>query len=358
MVRGNKGEWSEYYAFLKILVDQKLFYGGPNFSKESGSYPVTAVIRDEIEGLKSYKLLPTGEILFSFEGKETKIIFPDLQQQVVDLFSKIISSKGRSFAIDSATGIMEKLHNSKLGAGNEVKEDLILRIQDPAAGSDPEIGFSIKSLVGGPATLLNASGATNFIYQVKGISKDKIGVINSIEGKSKIQDRLMKVFELGGDIEFVDTQSSIFKKNLQKCDSILPFVIARMLQYYFLGKGRSMDDLIENILEDNVTFFDTKLDKIDYEHKLKNLLLAVALGMVPNREWDGNMRAYGGYIIVKSDGEVIGYNNAYNQDVFRKYLLKSTKFETGSSKRHKFGKVYEEDGKMFIKFNLQVRFTK
>ena len=67
--------------------------------------------------------------------------------------------------------------------------------------------------------------------------------------------------------------------------------------------------------------------------------------------------ATGGYIIVREDGEVLCYH-LFNRNEFENYLLKNTKFETASTSRHQFGDIYKENGKYFIKLNLQVRFIK
>ena len=46
MLRGNKGEWSEPYALLKLLADGKLYLGGENFEKVKGIfYPIIKVLR-------------------------------------------------------------------------------------------------------------------------------------------------------------------------------------------------------------------------------------------------------------------------------------------------------------------------
>jgi hypothetical protein len=92
-----------------------------------------------------------------------------------------------------------------------------------------------------------------------------------------------------------------------------------------------------------------------YEYKMKKFLCSVALGMNPSKEWDGHDEANGGYIIVTTDGDVLAYH-IYNRDFFESYLLKNTKFEHGSSSRHKYASIYKEDGKMYIKLNLQIRF--
>ena len=46
----------------------------------------------------------------------------------------------------------------------------------------------------------------------------------------------------------------------------------------------------------------------------------------------------------------------YNRDFFEQYLLDNTILERASTSRHEYMSLYEEDGEMFIKMNLQVRF--
>ena len=79
--------------------------------------------------------------------------------------------------------------------------------------------------------------------------------------------------------------------------------------------------------------------------------------MMPAGVWNGIYDATGGYLVVKDDGEVLSYH-IYNKNKFENYLYYNTKLETASSSRHDFGKVYLENGKMYIKLNLQIRFIK
>ena len=89
------------------------------------------------------------------------------------------------------------------------------------------------------------------------------------------------------------------------------------------------------------------------EYGLDNNFVASLSQM--GKQWDGLDEANGGYIIVKADGEVLAYH-IYNRNFFEQYLLDNTVLERASTGRHEFMSLYEEDGQMFIKFNLQVRF--
>ena len=92
-----------------------------------------------------------------------------------------------------------------------------------------------------------------------------------------------------------------------------------------------------------------------YEYKFKKFLCSCALGMKPAQMWDGLDEANGGYIIVKANGEILAYH-IYNRNFFEQYLLDNTILERASTSRHDYMSLYEEDGEMYIKLNLQVRF--
>lgn len=94
-----------------------------------------------------------------------------------------------------------------------------------------------------------------------------------------------------------------------------------------------------------------------YAYKIKQFLLAFALGMTVSSPWDGSFNANGGYIVVKEDGDVVCYH-FFDRNDLEQYLFNNTKFDTPSTARHEFGVVYKVKDSYFIKLNLQVRFIK
>ena len=130
-----------------------------------------------------------------------------------------------------------------------------------------------------------------------------------------------------------------------------------MLIDYYKGSASAVEDLAKILSKNKKYKEEFGLSKTDYNYKIKNFLDAVALGMVPSKEWDGLTKAHGGYIVVKQDGRVVCYH-LYNRDEFRSYLFENTKFESAGSNRHDYGLLYRKAGKLFIKFNLQIRFIK
>ena len=166
-----------------------------------------------------------------------------------------------------------------------------------------------------------------------------------------MRDRLQAITEAGGVLEFSHIESVVFARNMRVIDSIMPDILASMLVDYYSGRGVTMINLCE--LSGAKTLHGLGVSEISY--KVKSFLRAVALGMVPSREWNTRLSTYGGYIIVRDDGMLLCYH-LYNDDDFRDYLFSSTKLDTPSTSRHDFGYLYEQDGEICIKLNLQVRF--
>ena len=198
--------------------------------------------------------------------------------------------------------------------------------------------------MGEPPSLLNASGATNFIYELETKDED-LEKINSLK---YIKQR----FKYVTNIKFIGAVDKIFSKNLLFIDSLMENIIGIMLLYKFrdgVSKCSEIADKLEN--DDPLNFQVPGL----YTYKIKKLFYAIALGMQPSKLWNGDEEANGGYIIVKKDGDVLAYY-LYNRNNFEKYLLNNTKLETGKTTRHNFAKIYEDNGKKYIILNLQVRF--
>lgn len=138
----------------------------------------------------------------------------------------------------------------------------------------------------------------------------------------------------------------------------MPQFIADCLLVDSKGSNSSIDYCVAEVAKKNP--FDYKGKNVEdfYAHKMKVLLLSAALGMVPGKEWTGRYDANGGYLVVRKDGEIVCYH-FYNQNDVEDYLYKNTRFERASRTRYGFGELYRgEDGSVYMKLNLQIRFKK
>jgi type II restriction enzyme len=170
-----------------------------------------------------------------------------------------------------------------------------------------------------------------------------------------LRDRLTAIKNKDCKLIFSSLENENFNANLQMVDSAFPLIISEYLIQYYSGNGSLISELTQKIKTINPCKLNTKLPHLYYEHKIKNFLTDIALGMTPATVWTGEYQATGGYIIVREDGEVLCYH-LYNHNEFQEYLFKNTRFDTPSATRYEFGTIYKEDEKLFIKLNLQVRF--
>jgi hypothetical protein len=356
MLSGNKGEWSEIYALFKLLGDKQLFAGDADLNKvEELFYPIIKIIRNESGGNFEYEI--DGDLVIVSGGKEElRIPVKTFTEQSVRLLSSIKTSNG-AFSIPEIETFMNSINCSSLKAKSTSKSDIQIFIHDQRINQTAELRFSIKSQLGGQATLLNAGKTTNFICQISDFqpSENQIKSINEIDTKSKIKDRIENIKELGGNIYYDSLEQDVFKNNLVLIDSLLPNILAEIVRTFYTSNLSSIKDLTENINKTNPLNYDNQFAHTFYEYKIKRFLTDVALGMTPSKVWNGIYDATGGYLIVKENGDVLCYH-IYNRNQFEDYLFQNTKLETASSSKHEFGKIYSEDSKNYFKLNLQIRF--
>ena len=157
MLKGNKGEWSEFYTFIKLLIDKKIIGADQNLKKiDTVFFPILKIIREESQGKAEYELQNNDKVkIIHTDGATVIVESSDLKSKIVEIF-KAIKENSKTFEVPVAEELFERFGINSLNAGNAQKEDLILKVHDHTIGRDHEIGFSIKSKSGSPATLLNA----------------------------------------------------------------------------------------------------------------------------------------------------------------------------------------------------------
>ncbi len=359
MITGNKGEWSEIYTLLKIISDKNLYAGDSDLHKiESLIFPVIKILRDESNGTYEYSYKKNLVIIRGNE-EQFRIPIKKFKEQAFLLISKLKETTSATFSIPEIETFINSFNCVSLKARSSVKSDIKIVIHDKRTGTNPELGFSIKSQIGGASTLLNAGKTTNFIYKITGerLTNEQIATINAIESRSKIKDRIEKIKEYSGRLVYTKAESSIFGNNLTLIDSSLPKILSEIVYLFFTSTDSKTSDLVNTISSQNPLGYDLSTEHPFYSYKIKRFLTDIALGMMPSKVWTGELDATGGYLVVKEDGEILCYH-IYNRNEFENYLINNTKLETASSTRHEFGKVYEIDGEAYINLNLQVRFLK
>lgn len=363
MHSANKGEWSELYAFVKLLKEGKIYAADEKAEKlDNIWFPILKLIREELEGKKQKKTLEyfSKEKIVVYENnqKVAEIPLEDIAQNTALLFEKINQGGKAAFEIPEIEGFLETLKITRIKAASRKKADLSMQIHDIHTGYEPVVGFSVKSDVGNPPTLLNAGINTNLRFKIRGVSIADMQRINAIDKsvcREYIKQRIIELMKVAKAVEFDRMESDTFADNLMMIDTRMPEIYAALvlLHYYLISDSVTDCEVIADVLAHSNPLGFHRSDI--YRYKLKKLLCASALGMTPGEKWDGLDEATGGYIIVKRDGDVVCYH-LYNRDYFEEYLLHNTYFDRPSPSRHGFGTIYLENGEMYIKLNVQIRF--
>lgn len=356
---GNKGEWSEIYTLFKLLGDGKVYAGDADLNKLELYYPIIKVIREES---KRYVYSPnvSHDVVITDEDGNVfaRISMDRFVEESEKLLDKIKTTNNkRAFTFRETQEFMGEIGCRRLKASSRDKADIRIVIHDLRTGMCPLLGFSIKSQLGEPSTLLNAAATTNITYKVSGcgLSDEEIAEINAIESHS---DRVSAIIGKGCTLEYHDIEHPVFKNNLLFLDSIMPEFIARCLLVDSTSDKTSIKDCVEEVAAANPFNFRGSDTSVFYSHKMKVLLLDVALGMTPAKEWTGRYDANGGYLVVRKDGEIVCYH-FYNRNDVEDYLYNNTRFERASRQRWKYGYLYRgDDGQVYFKLNLQIRFKK
>lgn len=357
---GNKGEWSELYVFLKLLAEGRLYSADSDVNVlEEIYYDVLSIYRLEEEGRRTYSIDKLAQkINISKVGEQTVEKEFDVSlflSHAEKILTEIKGHKTGGIQIPEVDIFAKNIMLQGLCASAREKADIHMKTYDYKTGTQPDLSFSIKSQLGSPATLLNASRTTNFKYRVEHNMNDQIMVqFNTIKN---FKEKFNLLERYGVNVIFEDVINRNFLSNLLLMDGYLPQIIAEYLKESFLSNEKKLDVLTPIVAANNNLEIEHENLILFYSYKWKEFLTNVALGVLPGSIWDGEYEATGGYIIVKEDGDIVCYH-IYNRNEFRSYLYKNIKFENGSTSRNNFGNIYKEGSDYYLNLNLQLRFLK
>ena len=364
-ITGNKGEWSEIYVLLKLLGDEEIYAGDENLNKITELvYPIIMILREEGESKLKYLPKDSNVIIQREDGTEIlRLPAKDFEHQAMSLLyalQSIVSNseKKGAFSIPQTEDFMTKIHCNTLKAKSSDKTDIRIVLHDRRTKLNAEMGFSIKSQIGGDSTLLNAGKTTNFNYKIcgNGLSDADIEYINALDPKQKkVILRVKAIEDRGCHLVFDKVDNPVFRNNLAMLDSSLGEIIGLLLLEQLEQETNLLKDLVQSLSIKNPLHFDMTQDTPYYAYKVKHLLTSSALGMMPGKPWNGRYDANGGYIVVKESGDILCYH-FYDRNRFEDFLYNNAYLERSSTRRHEYAQIVkEEDGTLSFKLNLQIR---
>ena len=264
MVRkNNKGEWSELLTFIRIITEQKIILSDENLEPTENYFKVNKVTGHNIN--LDFLLVNRDEIKIVDRntGKVQKLaISPLINEDILQNLIVAIKKGKRTFSIPEFEIIQNALGLTvvKLGSSSQ-KADIILDLQNETINKVNE-GFNIKSYLGSKPTFFNASGNTNFIFEVKNLSPGKIDEINSINSKFKLTDRIKAIEQYGGVFNYVAPEKKTLEYNLKMVDLAMPKIIGSILLAFYKNRISAISEIVHYIHEHT----DLK-NAINYEDK-------------------------------------------------------------------------------------------
>ncbi|MCF0144833.1 MAG: HpaII family restriction endonuclease [Firmicutes bacterium] len=161
-------------------------------------------------------------------------------------------------------------------------------------------------------------------------------------------------------IEFARPCKDVTKQNLVKCGGLeMPIIVGGILKHFYFnnfGGKTSCLDCIQDLADNDVVGYGFDDLYETYYSKVATLLYSMFTGLKMAQPWNGRAEVNGGYVVVKSDGDVVAYHSSIT-DEFKDFLVHKLDLEAPSHKRHKDMIIEKIDGKYYLKLALQFRFS-
>lgn len=366
-----KRELGELYAFIKLLADGEVSMGNPEGTPNGWTRQVCCIERMEHDGYRRYH--PSeDEILLISGTKERNGTFteqPDSRRTV-----------SRSLLRALAPALLQVLRSGdsqEVEVPDEIEQALdTLQIFDLEAHTDDRtdftvtwdaphtrpVGMVVRSRLGSMNPLLDGGRTANLKLEQSGIkfATPTVNKINALpESPDEVCQRMLMIERLGGVLKYADVADRVFRANLSLIDLHFPRLLTEMLRLMHLEGITRISQLTERMEALNpLKIKEEFIEKHSYyRHKVKQFLLALALGMRPAKIYNGRSQAIGGLLLVQTDGSLVMYDRS-DPDTFADFLYQNSRFLKGDLEKDKYGFLERENGKYYFKLNAKVGLLK
>lgn len=367
-----KRELGELYAFFRLLADGAVALGTPDARKDAAvCWPVALIQREEHDGTRRYYIegeeirLVSGTVgkegIFNPGGKEEQCFPRDDFKDAAELILRLLKtpseeevevSEGLEAFLDAA-GIYD------LEAKTDDRTDFHVAFRHPDA---PLTGFTVRCRLAPMNPLLDGGRTANLKLEQSGVkfAVPTVNKVNALSGSpAEVAERMLLIERLGGVLKYADVADRVFRCNLQMIDLHFPRMLAEMVRVMHLDGIARVSELTEHIKTMNpLKIKDELINKHGfYEFKMKQFLLALALGMRPAKIYNGTDSAVEGMLLVTGNGEVLCYHKS-ERSAFADFLYRNTRLEKGSVDKDKYGFLERENGVWYFKLNVKIGLVK
>ena len=366
----NKGEGSEFYAFLYILGETKQPLVDKDLKETGRDVNFLKVLREDA----IYEFTSGNRVAVYVDGATHYFDCSQAQEEAKKVFSLLVNPGSIPTNAPALSSALKLVCAKKLRAKSANKQDLSASVQFPNVPFSQFIGFSVKSYVGKDPTILNASGDnTRFVYRIlkngQTPSGDELARLKSFYpttvGNSKIgtyADFYRNALRDGFSFNFKENSGGNLSYNLKFIDSKGPELLARILMEQFAApRTRTpLADLVDEAARKNdipeiQALGDNFEDRRNsLRHKIQNILLAFTTGATPAVKWTGAQTASGGLLVVEKSGKVYCLE-LLSGNVVGNYLIENAYFEQPSGDRHSKNVLTISPSEVTIDLQLQIR---
>ena len=354
-----KREWCELYTFFRLLTEGKVTLGTAKAKKGEIDWPIAMIQREEHDGTRCY-YIEKEMVRIKGENSEKSVPREDFGI-VADLILQAVKSSSED-EVTSPDGVEEFLDEVAifdLEAKTEDRTDFYIAFWHPEA---PLSGFSVRSRLGAMNPLLDGGRAANLKLEQSGVkfATPTVNKINALpEAPNEVAERMLLIERLGGVLKYSDVADRVFRSNLLMIDLHFPRVLTEMVRIMHLDDITRISELTEVIKQMNpLKIKDELVNKHGfYEFKVKQFLMALALGMRPSKIYTGQDSAVEGILLMDGSGEVLCYHKS-EKPVMEDFLFLNTRLEKGSLDKDKYGFLERENGTYYFKLNAKIGLVK
>lgn len=368
-----KRELGELYTFFRLLADGQVSLGTPQAWKdETKCWPIALVQREEHDGTRRYYIEKEAiRVVSGTVEKEGTFTVADKEEQSIpredfggaaEVILDLMKSTGGSDTLEVPEGLeafLDTINIYDLEAKTEDRTDFSVAFWHPEA---PLTGFNVRCRLSSMNPLLDGGRTANLKLEQSGIkfATPTVNKVNALpESPTEVTERMLMIERLGGILKYSDVADRVFRCNLLMIDLHFPRVLAEMVRLMHLDGIARVNELTDRIKEINpLKIKDELINKHGfYEFKMKQFLLALALGMRPAKIYNGMDSAVEGILLVNAEGEVLCYHKSERR-TFADFLYLNTRFEKGSVDKDKYGLLEKENGVYYFRLNVKIGLTK
>lgn len=371
----NKGEWSEFYVFLKLLGEGALFTADNKLNKNPNCYlDILNIVRQEFKDIIMNYNVNKNTCLITIKAND-KTLKDVPMVDFLDAANKLLDGlnmKGSSIPAPTKVCDFAKfIYVSKPKAPSVKalekdfggKNDIYIEAKDSQTAVVTQMGFSIKSQYSHPATLFNASTSSQLLYKVSNCDDTKMNEFNNIS--DCVSGKVNRGWGLcvdylnthNMDLTFTNACNTKFDNNMyiirNDMNEILSeYVKDRLITGY--KDNHNVMEMTDKLVSNNP--LNINLPDILYKKTIKDFLMASFTGMTASSSWNGTEQVSGGYIVVLDNGDVICYHSV-DREGFRDYLYRNTHFEYVSANKYKWSYMYKDGNDYYLPLNFSIRFN-